>query len=165
MPALANDRCHAGLQALAHIIAEAVDAILSYCHLCLYDDGLRGLAPVLEEAGCGLINASPLAMGLLSGSPAPPWHPAPEALRRACAELGDWCADRGEELAALALGFALEEAAPASTLVGMGSREELAGNLAVLASPPAPERVAEARERLRGVWGMGWPSPPSELVE
>ncbi len=43
-----------------------VDMILSYCHYSLNDDALAGLLPYLKQKQVGVINASPLSMGLLS---------------------------------------------------------------------------------------------------
>src|SRR5207253_6190639 len=43
-----------------------VDTILSYCRYSLNDRSLAGLIPYLEQRGVGVINASPLSMGLLT---------------------------------------------------------------------------------------------------
>ena len=58
--------------------AAPVDTVLNYCHAnLLMDDMDRELAPLAAQLGFGLMNASPLHMGLLSGQPVPEWHPAP----------------------------------------------------------------------------------------
>lgn len=43
-----------------------VDVVLSYCHACPLDDTLLAQLPYLQSKGVGVINASPLSMGLLS---------------------------------------------------------------------------------------------------
>src|SRR5687768_7579055 len=70
-------------------VAEAagVDAVLSYCHYDLLNTRLDDvLAPLARERGTGLINASPLHMGVLTGRPPPAWHPAPPEVLGAAAE-------------------------------------------------------------------------------
>lgn len=57
------------------------DVMLSYCHYCLNDTSLVDAVPVLQAGRVGLVNASPLAMGLLTQQGPPPWHPAPAQLK------------------------------------------------------------------------------------
>ena len=59
----------------------AVEVVLSYCHHCLNDTSLLELVPYLQDKGVGIISASPLSMGLLSGGGYPEWHPAPPELK------------------------------------------------------------------------------------
>src|SRR5580698_857795 len=64
--------------------AAAVDVILSYCRYnLLITDMDELLTPFAMEHGVGLINASPLAMGMLTKQGPPAWHPAPAELREA----------------------------------------------------------------------------------
>ena len=49
------------------VLAQApVDSVVSYCHYTLLDDSLAGAVPRLQAQGVGILNASPLAMDLLS---------------------------------------------------------------------------------------------------
>ena len=59
----------------------SVDVILSYCHLCINDSSLEDIIPYLKNKGVGIINASPLAMGLLTESGPTEWHPASTELK------------------------------------------------------------------------------------
>ncbi len=59
----------------------SVEVVLSYCHYSLNDTSLLEIVPYLQEKGIGIINASPLSMGLLSGQTPPEWHPAPSELK------------------------------------------------------------------------------------
>ena len=47
-----------------------VDAIITYCHYALNDDSLNSLMPYLQAKQVGVINASPLGMGLLTDNAA-----------------------------------------------------------------------------------------------
>lgn len=58
-----------------------VDVILSYCHYGINDTTLEDLLPYLKSKGVGVISASPLAMGLLTESGPPEWHPASPELK------------------------------------------------------------------------------------
>lgn len=55
----------------------------------------------------GIINASPLSMGLLTPQGPPDWHPAPPELREAAQAAADYCRDQNLDLAKLALQFAV----------------------------------------------------------
>lgn len=45
----------------------------------------------LQERGIGIINASPIAMGLLSNRGPPDWHPATKDIKDACAKAASSC--------------------------------------------------------------------------
>lgn len=59
----------------------SVDVILSYCHYSINDSTLEDLLPYLKSKGVGVISASPLAMGLLTETGPPEWHPASPELK------------------------------------------------------------------------------------
>ncbi|MBA3700748.1 MAG: aldo/keto reductase [Planctomycetes bacterium] len=115
------------------VLAQAkVDVILSYCHHTLLDQTLAQEVPWLQQQGVGILNASPLSMGLLSSKGPPPWHPAPDGMRAACRAAVALCAEQGNDLGRLALQLALTLPGVASTFVGIGSVAELERNLAAL---------------------------------
>lgn len=66
------------LQALISIVQRTpVDSVLSYCRYnLLIDDMDSVLLPVAKGRGIGIINASPLHMGMLTEQGGPDWHPA-----------------------------------------------------------------------------------------
>ncbi|MAE47201.1 MAG: hypothetical protein CMJ86_09960 [Planctomycetes bacterium] len=69
-----------------------VDTILSYCHYNLLIDDLDTvLRPLAEERGMGLINASPLHMGILSSGREQDWHPAPDEVKETGHKIADLC--------------------------------------------------------------------------
>ena len=123
-----------------------LDTCLSYCHHTLVDTTLlgSGLVSVLEEKGVGLINASPLAMGLLTHKGPPAWHPATEAQKRVCRQAADYCRQQGDvDIARLALRFTLSEPRIATTLVSTASVAELNQNVQAMHTPlnPKEEKV------------------------
>ncbi|KAG5950447.1 hypothetical protein E4U53_005043 [Claviceps sorghi] len=94
---------------------EPLDAVMSYAHFCIQNDGL-GRADVLRrlrEAGVECVpNASMLGMGLLTtrgadDGPVSSWHPAPPQLREACRGLAEIATRSGARLEEVALRWAL----------------------------------------------------------
>ena len=59
-----------------------VDAVLTYCRCTLVDQALLG-EPLdfFTRNDVGIINASPVSMGLLSNRGPPEWHPATQAIK------------------------------------------------------------------------------------
>jgi L-galactose dehydrogenase len=140
------------------VAAHRLDCILSYCHYCLNDTALLALLPDLQARGMGVINGSPLAMGLLGQRPPPAWHPAPGAVKQAAATAAALCASQGVDLAEVALRFSLAQPALASTLVGTASLENLRRNVAwAQASGPIP-LLAEVQALLAPIHNVTWPT-------
>ena len=135
----------------------ALDTVLSYCHGCLHDTTLDGLLPLLRQHRLGVINASPLGMGLLSGAPPPDWHPAPLALREGCAAVAAWCAARNIDLGALALQFSRGLAVD-TTLVGMSTAALVERHAALAGTSADPELVRAIRALLAPVQDLTWVS-------
>ena len=46
---------------------------------------------VYQEHGVGVVNASPVSMGLLSNRGPPSWHPAEESVRNKCKQSVEYC--------------------------------------------------------------------------
>ena len=106
----------------------SVDVILSYCHHTLTDSTLEDLLPYLKQKGVGIINASPLCMGLFTAGGPPPWHPAPENLKVAAKQAAEECSSRGVSIAKLALQHAIRNPDIATTLVGMYTENQVHEN-------------------------------------
>lgn len=135
------------LGALARLVRESppgsVDVVLSYCHHCLCDTALQDLLPGLERHGVGVINASPLSMGLLSRRGPPSWHPAPAALKDACAAAAEAAERHGADVSTLAVAFSVKEARVASTLVSMATRELVRANVSAAMAALSPSGSGE----------------------
>ncbi|HXE62366.1 MAG TPA: aldo/keto reductase [Bryobacteraceae bacterium] len=146
-------------------IAQAVpvDAILNYCHYnLLVNDIDRQLAPFAAERGIGLINASPLHMGILTEQGGPEWHPAPLAVRSAVRKARELCQARGANLSDIALRFCLDYPNAATTLVGMSTTQEVSRNLRALEGGPPPEMMQEVEAVLAPVHNTVWISGRAE---
>lgn len=140
-------------------IAEAapVDTILSYCHYNLLATDLdAALAPFAEEHSIGLINASPLHMGILTNHPAPGWHPAPREVREAGEKAAHYCGDRGIDISSVALRFSLDYPRVATTVVGMANSGDVELNLRVIGAANDPVLVGAVSQLLQPVHNAVW---------
>jgi L-galactose dehydrogenase len=139
-----------------------VDTALSYCHYCLNDTSLEGLIPYLRGKQAGIINASPLCMGLLTERGAPAWHPASEELKSACAEAARYCRSQGVDLAKIGLQFSFGNPNITTTLVGIASLENLTDTLRWLDEPLDRDLLAAVQAILEPVRNQTWPSGTPE---
>ncbi|BAM80572.1 hypothetical protein, conserved [Cyanidioschyzon merolae strain 10D] len=155
-----------------------LDVVLSYCHGCLCDTSLRdsGVLAYLREQNIGVLNASPLSMGLLTPDGPPAWHPAPPELKACCRTAAAWLASQqvnagiSTDLAEVALQFAVQRFAQddvASTLVGIDGTITLRKNMQALAKPLDDMLLKGVQEILKPVRNVGWESgrPRSEWLE
>jgi len=133
-----------------------VDTILSYCHYALNDTSLETLIPYLQEKQVGIINASPLGMGLLTERGTPPWHPASEEIKETCARAVAYCRNKGVDIARLAIQFALANPDLSTTLVGTANPENLEKNVKWLEGPIDTELLAEVRAILAPIHNKTW---------
>ena len=145
---------------------ERVDTILSYCHYNLLVTDLDAhLAPFTKANGIGLINASPLHMGLLSESGVPDWHPAPMTVRRAAADVIELCREHGFDPVVVALSFCIGHPYVASTLVGMSTREQVDANLKALDFEINPAFLVEIEQVIAPARDVVWHSGRDENAE
>ena len=128
-----------------------VETILSFCHYELNDTSLGDMIPYLQEKGVGIINASPTGMGLLTRRGAPDWHMASEAIREGCRRAVQHCDSKGVDIVRLALQFACDNEAIASTLVGSANPDNIRANIAHLEAPFDRELLAEVMEILEPI--------------
>ena len=136
-----------------------LDVVISYCHASLNNTTmLEKLLPVAKAHGTGIINASPLSMGLLTQAVPPDWHPAPAEVKAAVQKAADHCAKRGADLAKLAQQYTAHLPGLCTTLVGMSNIAQVDANIEAVSSAPEPQLLAEILEILKPISGIGWPS-------
>jgi L-galactose dehydrogenase len=133
-----------------------LDTILSFCHYTLFDTSLAELIPYLREKEIGIVNASPLSMGLLTNQGPPAWHPASDRVKEACAKAAAHCRGKGADIAKLAVQFTLANPDIATTLVGTSKPEKITSNVKWLEEPIDEELLAEVQEILAPVHNETW---------
>lgn len=114
---------------IEHTPKGTVESVLCFCHYCLNDEMLLDYLDFFEKNEIGVINASPLSMGLLSQRGAPAWHPAPEALKERCAEAAKLCAERGVEIEKLAMQYSVSNPRIATTLFSSANPKNVLKNI------------------------------------
>jgi aryl-alcohol dehydrogenase-like predicted oxidoreductase len=134
-----------------------VDTILSYCHYSLNDTALFDLVPYLRKRGVGIINASPLSMGLLSNRGAPDWHPAPEEIKETCAQAAAFCREQGVDIAQLAIQFSVSDPEFPTTLVGTANPNNIEKNVRWIQEPIDQALLSEVRKILEPIHNRTWP--------
>ena len=133
-----------------------LDAIILHNHHTLCDMRAFELLPPTDARGVGVINAAPFASGLLTGRPAPDWHPAPEEARALFAEAAAFCLEHGVELPRLALAFSSQEPRLPVTIFSCADRATLRRNLAWARESVDRLLVARVQELLRPVMNRQW---------
>jgi len=103
-----------------------LDVILSYNHYTLQNTMLADLVPYLQDKGVGIMNAAPFSARLLTGTPLPPWHKAPDHVRDLCRAAAELCRERGTNLAKLALQYAVANPEMATCIVGSANPDNVA---------------------------------------
>ncbi|WOO40259.1 aldo/keto reductase [Rubellicoccus peritrichatus] len=128
-----------------------VSAILSFCRYELNDTALADMLPYLKEKEVGVINASPVGMGLLTERGAPDWHPASDEIKEGCRKAVEYCMERGESIAKLAVQFACAHPDIPTTLVGSANPENMRNNIAWVDEPINEELLAGVMEVLKPI--------------
>ncbi|KIW65891.1 hypothetical protein PV04_08106 [Phialophora macrospora] len=121
----------------------AVDVIQAWGQLTLQNTQLeqRGLEAFRRAGVKAVCSSSPLGVGLLRSDGVPVgalgnWHPAPPELRAVCQKAAQWVQDQGDNLASVALRFAISRAQRAcradftvTTITGISSISDLEENV------------------------------------
>lgn len=96
------------LPVLKKIVKEShvnIDSILSYCRLTLNDSSLIDDLDFFDSMNIGIINASPMSMGLLAPESIQYWHPASDEIKQACSKAVEYCRENGVDISRLALNY------------------------------------------------------------
>lgn len=139
-----------------------IDAIISYCHYSLNDTTLLNLLPLIEERGIGLVNASPLSMGLLSTQNTADWHLASDEVKQVCKQAAEFCANQGEPIAKLAIQFSTSNERIPTTLVSTADPKNIRSNIKYLAEEIDVELLKAVQEILAPVLNKTWLSGRAE---
>lgn len=139
-----------------HVPHGTVESILNFCHFTLNDDKLLDYLDYFEQRGIGVINASPLSMGLLSRRGVPAWHPAPKSLVDACRRAVEYCDAKGYPIEKLAMQYSLSEPRIATTLFSSANPENVAKNIAFVSEQPDWELIGEVKRIIGDQQRVSW---------
>ncbi len=139
-----------------HVPEGTVETVLNFCHYCLCDDKLTDWLDYFERRGIGIINASPLSMGLLSERGVPAWHPAPQPLVETCSRAAQHCKAKGYPIEKLAIQYALTNERIATTLFSSANPDNVARNLRWADEPIDWQLVQEVQEIIGEQQRVSW---------
>ncbi|KAJ1354679.1 hypothetical protein KIN20_011679 [Parelaphostrongylus tenuis] len=137
------------LRKLASIIdcsTVKIDVVLTYCHGSMNDNSLGNFTYLLQKENIGVLNGSPLSMGLLTERGPPPWHPAANFIKEACLAATHYCMSKNISISKLALAYAFEVPGTVSCVVGMDSVQQVRDNIALATDTPT---LTDVEQRVR----------------
>ena len=142
---------------IEHSEEGTVESVLNFCHFCLNDDLLLEFLPFFQEKGIGVINASPLSMGLLSERGTPDWHPAPQSLKDACAKAAQFCKEQGCPIEKLAIQYSTSHNPHiATTLFSSANPKNVIKNISQVNEPMDEQLVKEVKSIIGDQMGVRW---------
>lgn len=139
-----------------HTAPGMVECVLNFCHYSLNDDKLADFLDFFEERGLGVINASPLSMGLLTQRGIPEWHPAPKPLVEACRKAVRYCAEQGYPIEKLAIQFAVSNPRIPTTLFSSANPQSILKNVNYAEEPIDWELVRKVQEIIGDQMRVSW---------
>ena len=131
---------------IEHCEKGVVESVLNFCHYTLNDDALEDYLGFFEHEGIGVVNASPLSMGLLSQRGVPDWHPAPKPLVMACQKAAEYCNAKGYPIEKLAVQYSVSNPRIASTLFSSANPANVRRNIEWANEEPDWDLVNEVKE-------------------
>ncbi len=141
---------------IEHCEKGTVESILNFCHYTLNDNALEDYLDFFEQQGVGVINASPLSMGLLSQRGVPAWHPAPKPLVNACQKAAEYCSQKGYPIEKLAVQYSVSCERIASTLFSSANPANVKRNIEWANEEPDWELVREVKEIIGDQQRVTW---------
>ena len=139
-----------------HSPAGTVESVLNFCHHCLNDDKLVDYLDYFEERGIGVINASPLSMGLLSQRGVPHWHPAPQSLVEACQKAVQHCLAKNYPIEKLAIQYSVSNPRIATTLFSSANPQNVIKNIEYAEAPIDWQLVQEVQDIIGNQKRVSW---------
>ena len=125
-------------------------------HHTLNDDAIVDYLDFFEQHGIGIVNASPLSMGLLSQRGVPAWHPAPKALVEVCQKAAQYCNEKNYPIEKLAVQFSVSNPRIASTLFSSANPENVRRNIEWANEEPDWDLVREVKEIIGNQQRVTW---------
>ncbi|MDR0418730.1 MAG: aldo/keto reductase [Prevotellaceae bacterium] len=141
---------------IERVPAGTVESVLSFCHYCLCDDALMDYLDFFESREVGIINASPLSMGLLTERGVPGWHPAPRPLVEVCARAAQHCRSRGYPIEKLAIQYSVRQPRIATTLFSTTNPENVKKNIQWADEPMDEQLLQEVLEIIKPQARVTW---------
>lgn len=139
-----------------HTEPGTVETVLNFCHHCLCDDALDDHLDYFEARHIGVINASPLSMGLLTERGVPDWHPAPKSLVAACRRAAEHCKRAGTPIEQLAIEYAVSNPRISTTLFSSANPDNVLRNIEWAEAPLDTGLLSQVRDIIGDQMRVTW---------
>lgn len=137
-------------------VEDEIDCVLSYNRHTLQNTSFsEDVMPRLAAKDIGAMNAGPFSARLLTNAELPAWLKEPEEVKAAARAAAKHCADRGVDIAQLALQFSCEDPAFATTIAGSANPANIRKWAAWLEQPVDRGLLAEVLEIFASVRNIG----------
>ena len=134
----------------------SVDCVLSYNQYTLQNTRFADeMVPYLKAKGVGVMNAGPFSARLLTNAPLPAWLKEPESVKAAARAAAALCANRGSDIAKLALQFSIEHPDIATTVSGSANPTNIRNWAKWAAEPIDRQLLAEVQAIFAPVHNLG----------
>jgi L-galactose dehydrogenase len=97
-------------------------------------------------------------MGILTEQGPQPWHPASPEVREAGRKVAQFCSNHGLDIADVAMRFSLDHPHVRSTLIGLGTTQQVEACLNVLENFTDVELLRQLQEMIAPAFNYAWPS-------
>jgi len=141
---------------IEHVAEGTVESVLNFCHFCLCDDKLVDFLDFFEAHNIGVINASPLSMGLLTERGVPDWHPAPKPLVEACQKAAQHCKAKGYPIEKLAMQYSVSNPRIATTLFSSANPDNVKKNVDYVNEPVDWNLVQDVKDIIGDQQRVSW---------
>ena len=133
-----------------------VDCVLSYNQYTLQNTRFADdTVPYLKAKGVGAMNAGPFSARLLTNAPLPAWLKEPENVKAAARKAAWHCANKGVDIAKVALQFSLANPDITTTISGSANPNNIRNWAKWAAEPVDQELLAEVLEIFKPVKNLG----------
>lgn len=133
-----------------------VDCVLSYNQYTLQNMRFaEESVPWLKQRGIGIMNAGPFSARLLTNAPLPAWLKEPESVKDAARRAAAHCAQRGVDIAQLALQFSIAHPDISTTIAGSANPENIRRWAQWANEPMDQTLLAEVLEIFKPVHNIG----------
>lgn len=133
-----------------------VDCVLSYNQYTLQNTRFADESiPYLKQKGIGVMNAGPFSARLLTNAPLPAWLKEPEDVKAAARKATAHCAEKGVDIAKLALQFSLANPDITTTVSGSANPKNIQNWAKWAAEPIDQELMNEVLEIFKPVKNLG----------
>ena len=133
-----------------------VDCVLSYNQYTLQNTRFADeIVPYLRARGVGVMNAGPFSARLLTNAELPKWLKEPEEVKAAARQAAAHCANKGVDIAKLALQFSLANPDITTTVSGSANPNNIRNWAKWAAEPLDHELLAEVLAIFKPVKNLG----------